>query len=147
MRRYKSSLLSCRKCKIIWILKMMQDNFKRWNQITVGDCRTFPVILQWFQVLVPCWAATKACLLTHGIKLHYGEKRFWSNQFSTFDSLRDHHQGIQSCAPQEERGPVPQATGDSFRKRWQTLQRHNSNADICKKAVDCEFYDTGGVSA
>ena len=45
---------------------MMQDNFKKWNQITVEDCRTFPVNLQWFQVLVPCSAATIACLLTHG---------------------------------------------------------------------------------
>ena len=32
------------------------------------------------------------------------------NQFSTFDSPRDHPQGIQSCAPQRERGSVPQAT-------------------------------------
>ena len=33
------------------------------------------------------------------------------NQFSTFDSPRDHPQGLQSCAPQREWGPVPQATG------------------------------------
>ena len=33
------------------------------------------------------------------------------NQFSTFDSPRDHHQGIHPCAPQRERGSVPQATG------------------------------------
>ena len=35
------------------------------------DCLTFPVNLQWFQVLFPCWAATNACLLTHGIHLDY----------------------------------------------------------------------------
>ena len=46
----QSSLLSSRKCKIRWILWMIQENFKKWNQITVGDCLTFPVKLQWFQV-------------------------------------------------------------------------------------------------
>ena len=35
----------------------------------------------------------------------------FGNQFSTFDSPRDHPQGIHSCAPQRERGSVPQATG------------------------------------
>ena len=35
----------------------------------------------------------------------------FGNQFSTFDSPRDHNQGIHSCAPQRERGLVPQATG------------------------------------
>ena len=39
-----------------------------WNQITVGDCLTFPVNQQRFQVLVRCWAATNACLLIHGIQ-------------------------------------------------------------------------------
>ena len=62
-----SSLLSCRKCKNGWILWMTQENFKKWNQISVGDCLTFGVSLQWFQVLVPCWVATNACLVTHGI--------------------------------------------------------------------------------
>ena len=32
------------------------------------------------------------------------------NNFSTFDSPRDHPQGIDSSAPQRERGSVPQAT-------------------------------------
>ena len=35
----------------------------------------------------------------------------FGNQFSTFDSRRDHPQGIHSGAPLRERGPVPQATG------------------------------------
>ena len=29
-------------------------DFKKWNRITVGDCLTFPVNQQRFQVLVPC---------------------------------------------------------------------------------------------
>ena len=37
-------------------------------------------------------------------------KRF-GNQFSMFDSPRDHHQGIQSCAPPRETRSVPQAQG------------------------------------
>ena len=39
------------------------------------------------------------------------QENVFGNQFSTFDSRRDHHQGSQSCAPQGERGSVPQATG------------------------------------
>ena len=40
---------------------------------------------------------------------------FFGNQFSTFDSPRDHPQGIHSGASQRERGLVPQATGtDTF---------------------------------
>ena len=71
MTQYKSSPLCCRKCKNRWILWMIQENFSKWSQITVWDCLTFPVSLQWFQVLVPCWAATNACLLTHVIHRDY----------------------------------------------------------------------------
>ena len=43
----------------------------------------------------------------------------FGNQFSTFDSLRDHLPGIHPCTPQRERGSVPQAAGSEilFRKR------------------------------
>ena len=50
--------------------KKMQEEMNSMNDL-VGDCPTFPVSLQWFQVLVPCWAATNACLLTHGIHRDY----------------------------------------------------------------------------
>ena len=39
------------------------------------------------------------------------QENVFGYQFSTFDSHRDHHQGIHPCAPQRERGPVPQYTG------------------------------------
>ena len=39
------------------------------------------------------------------------QENVFGNQFSTFVSSRDHHQGIHPCAPQRERGSVPQATG------------------------------------
>ena len=71
MRQYKSALLSCKKCQSWWILLVIRENFKKRNQITVEHCLTFPVNLQWFQVLVPCWAATIACLMTHGIYRDY----------------------------------------------------------------------------
>ena len=35
----------------------------------------------------------------------------FENQFSTFDSLRNHPQGNHPCAPQREQASVPQATG------------------------------------
>ena len=41
---------------------------------------TFPVNLQWFRVLVPCWAATNDCLLTHSLHLDY-RKTFWVINF------------------------------------------------------------------
>ena len=39
------------------------------------------------------------------------QENVFGNQLSTFDSPRDHPQGIHPCAPQRERGSVPQATG------------------------------------
>ena len=39
------------------------------------------------------------------------QENVFGDQFSTFDSLRDHPQGIHPCAPQRERESVPQATG------------------------------------
>ena len=71
------------------------------------------------------------------------------NQFSTFDSHRDHPQGVHSCAPQKERGSFPQARGSGplFARDENPKKRDNSNADICRKAVDYEFFKTGGNSA
>ena len=84
MRRYNGSLHKCRKCKSRWILWMTQENFKKWKRITVGDCLTFSVNQQVSQVLVPCRAATNACLLTHGIHLDYRKT------FLVFIFLRQH---------------------------------------------------------
>ena len=39
------------------------------------------------------------------------QENVFGNQLSTFDSPRDHPQGIHACAPQRERGSVPQAAG------------------------------------
>ena len=41
MRRYRRSRPSCRKCKSRWIPWLIRENFKKWNQITKGDCLKF----------------------------------------------------------------------------------------------------------
>ena len=39
------------------------------------------------------------------------QNNVFGNHISTFDSSRNHHQGIHSCAPQREPGSVQQAAG------------------------------------
>ena len=39
------------------------------------------------------------------------QENVFGSQFPTFDSPRDHHQGVHPCAPQRERESVPQAIG------------------------------------
>ena len=143
---FSSSLLSCSKCKNRWILWMILEIFKMWNQITVGDCLPFPVSLRRFEVLDPCWAATNGCLLTYGIHRDY-RKTFLVTNF-----LRLLHPEIIikefTLAHHKENKDqsISHRIGDSFRKRWQTRWGHNSDTDICRKAVDYEFGNTGGVS-
>ena len=71
------------------------------------------------------------------------------NQFPTFDSFRNHPQGIHCCTIPRETGSVPQAigTGTSFARDDNQNRGTNSNADICRKAVDHEFIIVGGHSA
>ena len=47
-RRSSSSLHQSSECENRWIRWMILETFKMWNQITVGDCLTFPVSPQWF---------------------------------------------------------------------------------------------------
>ena len=72
------------------------------------------------------------------------------NQFSTVDSPRYHPQRSQSDDVQRNREAVLGAgrtkTTHSSEDR-QNQGRHNSNADLCNKAVDFEFYNTGGITA
>ena len=73
----------------------------------------------------------------------------FGNQFSTFDSPRDYSRRIQSDDVQRNREAAPEAerTKTGHTSEAQTKSRHNSNADICNKAVDYEFYNTGGISS
>ena len=79
-----------------------------WNQIIVESCLTFPVNMQWFRVLGPCLAATKRLPLDTWNQSGVQEN-FFGNQFSTFDSPRDHSQRIQSEDVQRNQEAVPEA--------------------------------------
>ena len=86
--------------------------------------------------------------LTHGINLDY-RKTFFGNQFSAFDSPRDHPQRIQSDDEQRNREAVP---GAGRTKTIHTSEErlnhgtHYSSADICNKDVDYEFYNASGIT-
>ena len=124
MRQCKGSLHNCSLCKNRWILWVIHVNFKKWNRITVWDCLTFPVNQQRFQV--PCYVEY---VWTTG-------KRFWSIFYNwlvpkslsknpSFNDTRWYRVGSSASWYK-----------NSCRKRWRTKQGHNSNADICEKAVD-----------
>ena len=73
------------------------------------DCLTFPVNQKCFQVLPLAEHRDKRLPFDTRIALGLQENVF-GNQFSTFDSPRDHHQGVHRCAPLRERGSAPQVT-------------------------------------
>ena len=74
------------------------------------------------------------------------QENVFGYQFSTFDSARDHPQIIQSDDAQRNRETVPEA-GRTKTVHTSEESRHSSNADICDKAVDFEFYNVGGITA
>ena len=94
-------------------------------QSTCGDSKYFSMLSRDKRLLLGTWD-------TSGL-----QENVFGNQFSTFDSPRNHPQGIHPCATQRERGSVPQASGTLFAR----------DADVCRKAVDCEFVSTSGFSA
>ena len=99
-----------------------------------------------FQVLDLCWAATKACDLIHGICLGHRETFRQStscNRFITDTSSRNsslYESKCQRCNPSAEKCRA------TFRGRWRTNWEHNTNADVCKMAVNHEFFLTSGSS-
>ena len=147
MRQYKSSLLSCRRYKNKWILWLIRENVKKWNQITVGDCLSFPVSLQWFQVLVPCWAATNACLLIRGIHRDYRktclEIKFLRlvhpeiiiQEFTFAHNKENENQFHRPKGPGTLFATDDKQTGDTI--PMPTLARRPST----------EFYNAGGITA
>ena len=122
---------------------MIQENVKKWNQISgrLPYVSSQPAMIPSSRSML---SRDKRLLLdtwnTSGL-----QENFFGNPLSTFDAPRDHPQGIYFYAPQRERGSVPQATrsGTLFKQN----RSHTSNADICEKAVDYEFCNTGGMSA
>ena len=105
MRQYKNPLRSCRKFKDRWILRMIQENFKKWSRITVEFFHTFPVNLQGFQVHALCLAATNACHLTHGIDLDHRD--VFANPRPTLESSQTHHRGSHQFATPSAAGEAP----------------------------------------
>ena len=77
------------------------------------------------------------------------QENVFGNPFSTFDSPRDHPQRIQLDDVQRSREAVKEArrTKTIHTREDRQKSRHNSNADICNKTVDCEFYNAGGIAA
>ena len=109
-----------------WII---QVNFKKWNHISVEDCLTFPVNQQ--------------CHLTHEIRLD-NKKTFLVINFLqltpeivTKEFTIFLHQVVQDTP--STTWLFLQATGMSQDMKILIKQRHNSNADICRKAVDHEL--------
>ena len=104
----------------------------------------------------PAMIPSSRSVLSHDKRLPLGtwntsgsQKNVFGNLFSAFDSPRNHPQRIPYCTTPGETGSVPQAigTGTSFERDDKHNREHKSNADICKKAVDHEFVNTGGNSA
>ena len=147
MTQYRDSLHHCKPCKNKWILSMIQENFKKWNQFTVGDCLRFPLNLQWFQVVVPCWAATNACLLTHVRHRDYRKMVLEINFLRLIHpeiilkeiTLAHHKENKNQFHKLQGQGP--------FSQEMTSKMGDDSNADICREAVDYEFLHSGGFSA
>ena len=124
---------------------MIRENFKKWNQITVGDSLTFPVNQQRHQV----HAEPRQALASWHMEYFWMTGNVFGNQFFyVWFTPRSWSRNSPMRTTKRTRiSSTSNRVGDSFRKRWQTKWRHNSNADLCRKAVDYEFSDTGGVSA
>ena len=77
------------------------------------------------------------------------QENVFGNQFSTFDSSQNHYQRIHHSTTPRATGSVPVhvGTGTPVARDEDRIKGHNSNADICKKAVDHEFIIAGGYSA
>ena len=114
MRQYRSSLFSCRRCKSRWILWMIRENFKKWNQFTVGDC---PVSSQPAMILCRDKRLPFDTLNISGL-----QENVFGNQYSTFDSPRDLPQ--RNSPLRTTKGtrisPTGSRVGDTFHRRWQT---------------------------
>ena len=75
-------------------------------------------------------------------------KRFWTSIFYVWFTQRLFSKNsIWRRAKKSWSSPWSRKDEDQSNKWRQTKSWHNSNADICNKAVDYEFYNTGGIAA
>ena len=93
--------------------------FRRISRITVGDCLTFPVNQQRFQVLVPCWGATNAGHLIHGMHLDNQENVFYSSFFYIWFAPHSFSRKSLLCDTKKDRvSCTTNGDRDLFRNRW-----------------------------
>ena len=75
-------------------------------------------------------------------------KRFWKSIFYVWFTPRSSSRSSPlRTAKRTKINSTCYKVENYFRKRWQTKYRHNCDADICKKAIDYEFFRTAGFSA
>ena len=75
-------------------------------------------------------------------------KRLWKSIFYVWFTQRSSSKNsIWQRAKKPRRSPWSRKDEDCSHKWRQTKSRHNSNADVCEKAVDLESVNTGGNSA
>ena len=92
-------------------------------------------------------AATKDCRLIHGINPEH-RKRFLEINFLRLIHLeiflKEFH--LKTCTEIEKQylTNLRESKSDKWRR---TKLWHNSNADLCVKTVDYEFYNIGGITA
>ena len=109
------------------------------NQIKVEDCLTFPVKLRWFRVLVLRSSATKGW---HMESIWITGKRFFGKQFSTLDSFsRFSSKKFIWRRAKKLTSSLWRSEGKNKSDKWRrTKLWHNSNADVCDKTFDYEFF-------
>ena len=99
---------------------------------------------------IPCASVKRVVLLPGRIhSSHRLQANVFGNQFSTFVSPRKHPRRIfiWRRAKKPRRSSWIWKDEDCSHKWRQTKSRHNSDADICNKAVDYEFHIIGGITA
>ena len=71
------------------------------------------------------------------------------HEMGQIQRAREHRVDELSVRAKKPRSSPWKRKNEDFSYRWRhTKSRHNSNADICDKAVDCEFYNAaGGITA
>ena len=75
-------------------------------------------------------------------------KHFWKSTFYVWFTYRFSSKNFIWQRAKKSRSNTSPIEGESKSDRWRrTKLWQNSNADFCVKTVDCQFYNTGGITA
>ena len=99
---------------------------------------------------IPCASVKRGVLLPwqNSLFSQITGKRFWKSIFYVcFTQRLSPKNSIWRRSKKPRRSPWSRKDEDYSHKWRQTKSRHNSNADICNKAVDYEFHSIGGITA